>query len=63
MKTKTFNKKLFLNKETIAHLKVEEMSQVPGGFGITPKCWISNGEETCPPCEPPTAAATCTCEC
>jgi hypothetical protein len=38
MKPKTFNKKLFLNKETIAHLKVEEMSRVPGGIGYTPRC-------------------------
>jgi hypothetical protein len=41
MKTKTFNKKLFLNKETIAHLKVEEMSRVPGGIGYTPKCMMT----------------------
>ncbi len=31
MKVKDFNKKLSLNKKTIAHLEAEDMNQVKGG--------------------------------
>ncbi len=53
MKTKTFDKKLVLNKNTIADLDTGEMNDVfGGGTRITvSKC----GEETCLPVFCPTA--------
>ena len=42
MKTKTFEKKLILNKKTVAHLDKDEMSVIYGG--------ISTGIYTCYPC-------------
>ena len=43
MNTKKFNKRLFLNKKTIADLNGKEMSDVYGGIGPT---WYPN---TCGP--------------
>ncbi len=35
MKTKRFEKKLVLNKNTIAHLNLDEMNVVQGGLTLT----------------------------
>ncbi|NIM17656.1 MAG: hypothetical protein GTO45_37300 [Candidatus Aminicenantes bacterium] len=51
MKTKNFNKKLILKKETIADLNQEEMSRLQAGLGVYgPETWGVDGygEEICP---------------
>ena len=52
MKTKRFDKKLVLNKKTIAHLVNGEMKAVEGGVLITYTC-----PDTCRTC--PTDCKTC----
>ncbi len=66
MKQKKFDKKLVLNKETVAHLDRQEMSGLVGGSGavcLTPaihyatfvaSCYetICNFNKTCPICPP-----------
>lgn len=47
MKSKTFNKKLFLNKTTIANLKNKQMKDVPGGKPM-PDTDTWGGEYSCP---------------
>lgn len=42
MKTKTLNKKLVLNKKTVANLENKKMSVIKGG--------VSTGVKTCWPC-------------
>jgi hypothetical protein len=54
MKTKKFDKKLVLNKKTIAHLNKGEMNAVEGGYV---NC-ITGGLDTCVP-----LTATCTSIC
>jgi natural product precursor len=41
MKTKRFNKKLALNKKTIANLDLSEMNVVKGGFTDDAMCYPS----------------------
>ncbi len=49
MKTKTFKKKLTLNKKTIADLTSGKLSHVKGGLLKTdPPCLVRITEETCP---------------
>lgn len=38
MKTKTFSKKLTLNKKTVADLRKKEMGKVHGGHDSSPSC-------------------------
>jgi hypothetical protein len=48
MKTKTFTKKLDLNKKTIAHLDNEKMRDIYAGAQTRPtKCPITSCERTC----------------
>jgi hypothetical protein len=46
MKTKKFEKRLALNKETIADLKSDEMKKIQGGYDksilLTTACCIEN---------------------
>jgi len=51
MKTKTFEKKLVLNKKTIAHLEAREQNAVKGGDKLTATCPISYCG-VCPPSDP-----------
>jgi hypothetical protein len=41
MKSKTFSKKLTLNKKTVADLSIDKMKNVLGGALITYGCWQS----------------------
>ena len=60
MKTKTFNKRLILNKRTVADLNNREMSGVHGGFVSYPpecntnatNCAITRCASQCPECPP-----------
>ena len=45
MKTKSFNKKLVLNKTTIVNLNGEEMSGLKGGFLTLITCPVTAWEE------------------
>lgn len=45
MRTKTFVKKLQLNKKTLVNLNEGNMAQVKGGTGIT--CGVCNSRESC----------------
>lgn len=49
MKTKTFNKRLVLNKKTVAHLNKKEMKGLHAGGGITSptKCYMMTCYKTC----------------
>ena len=48
MKSKTFDKKLKLNKETIFNLNVTEMNEVHGGARATPwPYWCETDEAGC----------------
>lgn len=49
MKTKKFEKKLSLNKKTIADLEAGEQNAVKGGFGGTGRsfCWCYPSLPTC----------------
>jgi hypothetical protein len=58
MKTKKFDKKLFLNKKTIADLGISEMNKVAGGITGLP-C-----EHSGPPCSiRPFCTQDCTWDC
>ncbi|MGD2086994.1 MAG: class I lanthipeptide [Candidatus Aminicenantes bacterium] len=53
MKSKTFNKKLVLNKKTNANLKNEEMTPLKGGRETIPHTLcIQNPASYCHPCLP-----------
>ncbi len=52
MKTKKIEKKLFLNKKTIAHLNNGQLGQAKGGFPTT----------SCGTCETCLTHCSCTCE-
>jgi hypothetical protein len=55
MKTKTFSKKLELNKKTISNLDNNEMDAVHGGTGETFAgftCNLTNCASVCPTCIP-----------
>jgi hypothetical protein len=70
MKTKTFKKKLFLNKQTIVHLDQLQMVKIKGGvqvvgvIGITIDKLLSLDTE-CFQCltDPPSACAPTACDC
>ena len=64
MEKKSLNKKLQLNKETIAILDKEQQSQILGGEIPSNPCNTSPGfclpqTETCPPKAPESFAPTC----
>jgi hypothetical protein len=65
MKTKKFNKKLALNKKTVADLNGSDMDYAHGG-GIPP-CELTQGHSTCPTadisCGGTCAASECQSEC
>jgi hypothetical protein len=54
MKKKTINKKMLLNKQTIANLGDEQMDRVKGGkpptsfTTFTCTCWHTDLDENCP---------------
>jgi natural product precursor len=50
MKTKKFNKKLALNKNTIANLRSQDMNSAKGGIFT---------DDTCDSCYPPTYCLGC----
>jgi hypothetical protein len=61
MKPKEFNKKLFLNKRTIAHLGNKEMSKAHGGISVPhPKCPIE-ATRSCPTNDSYPAGGACCC--
>ena len=53
MKAKQFNKKLFLNKKTVADLNPEKMDKIQAKAGLN-----TATRPTCAVCNP-----TCTCQC
>jgi hypothetical protein len=61
MKPKEFNKKLFLNKRTIAHLGNKEMSGAHGGgASVKPTC-IPIATRSCPTNDSYPAGGACCC--
>ena len=46
MKVKNFDKKLSLNKKTIAHLKMEDLGRVKGGAITFYSCQFTQCNET-----------------
>ena len=66
MKTKKFNKKLSLRKETIANLKGKELDAVRGGQETIDTCAMTNGCPTDFLCTDPKmgeCSAVCTLPC
>lgn len=63
MKKKDFNKKLTLNKQTVANLAMNEMKMLKGGLKTLPECPPDPSWDSCEDCTMYTCPAwTCDCE-